>query len=66
MPKNKLETTVVTILNLTPKPNPNNMTEIIMIEVTGLILGNACRYIREAILTAANIPIKLISFTLLE
>ena len=61
MPKNKLETTVVTILNLTPKPNPNNMTEIIMIEVTGLILGT-CRYIREGNITAANIPIKLISF----
>ena len=30
-------------------------------EVTGLILGKACKAMREAILTAAKMPIKLIS-----
>lgn len=63
IPKNRLDTIVVTTDNFTPKAKPNNITEIMIMEVTGLKFGKNCKYILDAILTAANIAIKAISFT---
>ena len=58
MPRKILETTVVTTVTLKAKLKPNKMTDKIIMEVTGLTLGKACKPIRDAILKADNKPIK--------
>ena len=65
IPKIILDAIVVTTVSLIPKDNPNKSTDIIMIDVTGLKLGSACKATLEAILTAERIPIKHISLVLL-
>ena len=65
MPKIIFEAIVVTTVSLMPNDNPNKSTDIIMIDVTGLKLGKACKATLEAILTAERIPIKHISLVLL-
>ena len=52
-------------MSLIPNNKPNKSTDIIMIDVTGLKLGSACKATLEAILTAERIPIKHISLVLL-
>ena len=65
IPKIILDAIVVTTVSLIPNDKPNKSTEIIMIDVTGLKLGSACKATLEAILTAERIPIKHISLVLL-
>ncbi len=63
MPRKILETTVVTTVTLKAKLKPNKMTDKIIMEVTGLTLGKACKPMRDAILKADSKPIKAISLT---
>ena len=63
MPRKILDTTVVTTVTLKAKSKPNRITQRIIMEVTGLTLGNACKPMREAILKADKRPIKAISLT---
>lgn len=65
IPRIILDAIVVTTVSFIPNDNPNKSTDIIMIDVTGLKLGSACKATLEAILTAERIPMRHISLVLL-